>query len=72
MSFHNTHNPLPPHMQRRVDMIDNKLTRIEKKIIETEKHIKFLLFMTIVMTAGAVGGFLGIVINLFTGWANWS
>ena len=55
MSLPNIHNPLPPHMQRRVDMIDNKLTRIEKRIIDTEKQIKFLLFMTIIMTAGAVG-----------------
>ena len=58
-------------MQRRVDMIDNKLTRIEKRIIETEKQVKLLLIMTIIMTAGAVGGFLGIIINLFTGWAEW-
>ena len=71
MSYQNIHNPLPPHMQRKVDMIDNKLTRIEKRIIETEKQVKLLLIMTIIMTAGAVGGFLGIIINLFTGWAEW-
>jgi len=72
MSYQNIHNPLPPHMQRRVDMIDNKLTRIEKKILKTEKQIKLLLIMTTILAGGAVGGMLGIFIELLTGWANWS
>jgi len=71
MSYQNIHNPLPPHMQRRVDMIDNKLTRIEKKILKTEKQIKLLLIMTTILAGGAVGGMLGIFIELLTGWANW-
>ena len=70
MSYQNIHNPLPPHMQRRVDMIDNKLTRIEKKILKTEKQIKLLLIMTTILAGGAVGGMLGIFIELLTGWAN--
>ena len=63
---------IPPHMQRRIDMIDNKLTRIEKKILKTEKQIKLLLVITTILAAGAMGGMLGVFIELFTGWANWS
>tara|TARA_R100001039_G_C1771886_1_gene63229 strand:- start:17 stop:235 length:219 start_codon:yes stop_codon:yes gene_type:complete len=72
MSSPNIHNPLPPHMQRRVDMIDNKLTRIEKNILKTEKQIKLLLILTTILAAGAMGAMLGIFIELFTGWANWN
>ena len=59
-------------MQRRVDMIDNKLTRIEKNILKTEKQIKLLLILTTILAAGAMGAMLGIFIELFTGWANWN
>lgn len=65
-------NLIPPHVQRRMDMIDNKLTRIEKKVLQTEKQIKLLLIITTILAAGAMGGMLGIFIELFTGWANWS
>ena len=68
----NNYTGIPPHMQRRMDMIDNKLTRIENKVLQTEKQIKLLLIITAILAAGAIGGMLGIFVELFTGWANWS